>query len=69
MSDKVLGSKNQNATPGILEEPAQTLPLLDIGMLFSSFYLNFSPFFSFSLLLIEYLSDAYIYKGLVSRSL
>jgi len=54
MLDKVLGNKNQNAKPGILEEPAQTLPLLDIGNLYSSFYLNFSLFFSFtfSLLLI-----------------
>ncbi|XP_068501010.1 galactoside 2-alpha-L-fucosyltransferase-like isoform X2 [Phaseolus vulgaris] len=33
----VLGSKNQNATPGILEEPAQTLPLLDIGPKNNSF--------------------------------
>ncbi|QCE08822.1 xyloglucan fucosyltransferase [Vigna unguiculata] len=35
--DKVLGNKNQNAKPGILEEPAQTLPLLDIGPKNSSF--------------------------------
>ncbi|BAT91454.1 hypothetical protein VIGAN_07005100 [Vigna angularis var. angularis] len=29
--DKVLENKNQNSKPGILEEPAQALPLLDIG--------------------------------------
>ncbi|XP_047175960.1 galactoside 2-alpha-L-fucosyltransferase-like [Vigna umbellata] len=29
--DKVLENKNQNSKPGILEEPAQALPLLDLG--------------------------------------
>jgi len=58
MLDKVLGNKNQNA-PGILEEPAQTLPVLDIGNLFSSFYLKFQPFFLYIFLVIlKYFSDA-----------